>query len=240
MKRNEAIKFVALRSLGNFLVLFSLYGVAATFGPALYYEAQFQLIQSRGINFKVARAEEAQEKKQGFADVTKLSDVKTGDPGFGDILAGSKDQIIVPADTTFSITIPKIGASSKVYPNVDPANPGEFLPLLQNGIAHAKGTVFPGFAGNVYLFAHSTDSWWNVGRYNAVFYLLKNLTAGDPIVVFFENKRHDYVVSRVLIMDAKDVSLISNSQTGEEQLVLQTCWPPGTTWKRLVVLADPK
>jgi hypothetical protein len=41
-----------------------------------------------------------------------------------------------------------------------------------NGVAHAKGTVFP-HKGNIYLFAHSTDNWWNVGRYNAVFYLLK-------------------------------------------------------------------
>lgn len=239
MTRSEAVKFVALRSLGNFLVLFALYGVVATFGPAIYNEVQYQLIQARGINFRVARAEEA-EKQQGFADVTKLADVPTGDPGFGDILAGSQNQILVPADTGFSITIPKIGASAKVFPNVDPTNEGAFVPLLQQGIAHAKGTVFPGFSGNVYLFAHSTDNWWNVGRYNAVFYLLKNLTAGDDVVVFFENKRHNYVVTKVQIMDARDVSLLAGAQTGDEQLVLQTCWPPGTTWKRLVVLAKPK
>lgn len=238
MTRSEAIKFVVLRSIGNFLVLFSLYGVAATFGPALYYEVQFQLIKARGVNFKVAKAEEV--KKQGFADVRKLSEVNKGEPGFGDILAGSREQILIPADTNFSITIPKIGASAKVFPNVDPANENEFLPFLQRGIAHAKGTVFPGFAGNVYLFAHSTDNWWNVGRYNAVFYLLKNLTPGDDVIVFFENRRHNYIVSKVQVMDALDTSLIARPQTGEEQLVLQTCWPPGTTWKRLVVIAKPK
>jgi len=43
------------------------------------------------------------------------------------------------------------------------------LPILQKGIAHAQGSVFPGMQGNIYLFAHSTDNWWNVGRYNAVF-----------------------------------------------------------------------
>lgn len=239
MKRNEAIKFVILRSFGNFLVLFSLYGVAATFGPALFYEAQFQLIKSRGINFKVAEADEAP-RQQGFGDVIKVSEVGSSDPGFSDILTGSTEQILVPKDTDFSITIPKIGASAKIYPNIDPANSEEFVPVLQKGIAHAKGSVFPGFAGNVYLFAHSTDNWWNVGRYNAVFYLLKNLGKGDPIVVFFENRRHDYVVSDVLIMDAKDTSLIAKGPGGEQKLVLQTCWPPGTTWKRLVVTANPK
>lgn len=240
MKRNDAIRFVLIRSLGNFLVLFSIYGVIATFGPALYYEVQFQLIKVRGINYKVASAEEAPVKQQGFEDVLKKTEVKPGVPGFADILAGSKEQIIVPKDTDFSITIPKIGASAKVYPNIDPTSSGEFVPVLQKGIAHAKGSVFPGLSGNVYLFAHSTDSWWNVGRYNAVFYLLKNLTKGDQIIVFFENKRHEYIVSQVIVMDARDVSLLSAAQSGEEQLVLQTCWPPGTTWKRLVVLAKPK
>jgi LPXTG-site transpeptidase (sortase) family protein len=239
MKRKEAVKFVVLRTLGNFLVLFSLYGVGATFGPALYYEVQFQLIKTRGINYRVATAQELPN-TQGFADVTKLSEVKKGEPGFGEILTGSKEQIIIPADTNFSITIPKIGASAKVFPNIDPANSGEFLPVLQRGIAHAKGSVFPGFSGNVYLFAHSTDAWWNVGRYNAVFYLLKNLTVGDPVIVFFENKRYNYTVSKVQVMEAEDVSLLTDAQTGGQKLVLQTCWPPGTTWKRLVVIAEPK
>jgi LPXTG-site transpeptidase (sortase) family protein len=237
MTRADAVKFVVFRSIGNFLVLFSLYGVAATFGPALYYEAQFQLIKARGVNFRVVKAEEVQ---QGFADVRKLSEVNKGEPGFGDILAGSREQILIPADTNFSITIPKIGASAKIFPNVDPANEAEFLPLLQKGIAHAKGTVFPGFSGNVYFFAHSTDNWWNVGRYNAVFYLLKNLTPGDEVIVFFENRRHNYTVSKVQVMDSFDTSLIARPQNGKEQLVLQTCWPPGTTWKRLVVIAEPK
>ena len=244
MKRNEAIKFVILRTIGNFLVLFSLFGVLATFGPALYFEAQYQLIKIRGINFKVATDKDIQ-RKQGFADITKLNDLKSGNirsggPGFGELLAGSTEQILVPSDTQFSITIPKIGASAKVYPNVDPANSSDFLPILQKGIAHAKGSVFPGFSGNVYLFAHSTDAWWNVGRYNAVFYLLKNLEPGDPITVFFENRRFDYVVSKIVIVDPEDTSLIAGKQAGKQQLVLQTCWPPGTTWKRLDVIAVPK
>lgn len=239
MKRNEAIKFIILRSIGNFLVLFSLFGVIATFGPALYFEAQYQVIQWRGIHFKVA-SESDIKSKQGFGDIRRSSNTNSDGPGFADVLAGSTEQILTPKDTDFSITIPKIGASAKVYPNVDPAKSEDFLPVLQHGIAHAKGSVFPGFPGNVYLFAHSTDAWWNVGRYNAVFYLLKNLTAGDQITVFFENRRFDYVVSKILIVDADDTSLIAGVQAGKQQLVLQTCWPPGTTWKRLDVIATPK
>jgi LPXTG-site transpeptidase (sortase) family protein len=69
---------------------------------------------------------------------------------------------------------------------------------------------------------------------------LKNLTVGDPVIVFFENKRYNYTVSKVQVMEAEDVSLLTDAQTGGQKLVLQTCWPPGTTWKRLVVIAEPK
>ncbi|MBI2196009.1 sortase [Candidatus Daviesbacteria bacterium] len=161
--------------------------------------------------------------------------------GFGAILAGPKEQILIPKDTEFSILIPKIGASARVFPNVDSSSQDEFLPILQKGIAHAKGTVFPGMKGNIYLFAHSADNFWNIGRYNAVFYLLKDLVKGDSVVVFFQNRRYNYKVEELKIVDASDVSYLVESQKQDQQtLILQTCWPPGTTWKRLVVLARPK
>jgi len=43
--------------------------------------------------------------------------------------------------------------------------------------------------GTIFLFAHSTDAPWNIIRYNAVFYLLRELDAGDGIIVFFLGKR---------------------------------------------------
>jgi LPXTG-site transpeptidase (sortase) family protein len=235
MKRNEAIRFVVLRSLGNFLVLFSLYGVLATFGPALSAEAKFLIIQARGVTFTVPRG---QGNVQAAARATRATFGR--DLGFADVLAGSKNQTLTPKDPLFSILIPKIGASAKVFPNVDPDNPDIFLPVLQQGIAHAKGSVFPGHPGNTYLFAHSTDNWWDVGRYNAVFYTLGNLSEKDEIIVFFENRRYDYVVTQKLIADPQDVTLLTAKHKGPQQLVLQTCWPPGTTWKRLYVIAKPK
>ena len=235
MNTREAIKFVLIRSLGNFLFLMSLYGVVMTFGPALYYEAQYRIMQVRGITFKVSSMKHEVSSIQN----TKYEIPNTETLDFASILAGSKEQILVPEDTTFSIVIPKIGASARVYPNIDASNPDEFLPVLKHGVAHAKGTVFPGMPGNTYLFAHSADNWWDVGRYNAVFYLLKNLQKGDEVTVFFEDVRYEYVVSETLIAEPDDVTLL---KAGREtpQLVLQTCWPPGTTLKRQFVVATPK
>ncbi len=236
MTRGEIIRFLVLRSIGNFLVLFAIFGVFSTFGPALYYEVSFRIIQARGVRYVVAN------QTTPLGEILRKQHLVTSgiDSGFANVLNGPKEQILIPKDTNFDILIPKIGANAKVFPNVDPSNPNEFLPILQKGVAHAKGTVFPGMPGNIYLFAHSTDNFWDVGRYNAVFYLLKNLSPGDNITIFFEGVRHNYVVTGSKIVDPSDVSYIVKSQTGREQLILQTCWPPGTTWKRLLVFAKPK
>jgi len=251
MKRSEIIKFLILRTVGNFLVLFAIFGALATFGPALYYEAGFRVAQARGIKYVVAQVPPTlstptfvpvQNNQPTSTPIpTPTVAPSTGVDNFASILTGPKEQILVPKDTDFSILIPKIGASAKVFANADPSNEKEFLPLLQQGVAHAKGTVFPGLSGNIYLFAHSTDSFWNVGRYNAIFYLIKDLKEGDEVVIFFQNKRHDYVVTGSQIVGPEDVSHIVDAQkTGQEQLILQTCWPPGTTFQRLLVFARPK
>lgn len=231
MERKAAIKFIILRSIGNFLFLFAIFGVIATFGPAIRYEIQFKIIQARGVHFEVA---ESSELGKLAKEQTKRS------VSFSDLLTGSKEKTLSPIDTEFSIVIPKIGATSKVIANVDPSDENKFLPALLQGVAHAQGSVFPGLAGNIYLFAHSADNFWDAGRYNAVFYLLKDLQKGDEIVIFYQGKRYNYFVTGSRIVDPSDVSFITNAQTGNEQLILQTCWPPGTTWKRLLVFARPR
>lgn len=237
MTKREVINFLVVRTIGNFLLLFAVFGVFATFGPALSYELQYRIILARGIQFTVA--DQAQSVAQALSQEDPIPS-QAPSRGLGDILSGPTQQILVPPDSSFSVVIPKIGASAKVFPNIDPSNENEFLPILQQGVAHAKGTVFPGISGNTYLFAHSADNFWDVGRYNAVFYLLKDLTPGDEIVIFFENRRFNYKVTEIRIIEASEVSYLVQGQTGNPRLILQTCWPPGTPWKRLVVLADPK
>lgn len=238
MSRNELIRFLILRTIGNFLLLFAIFGVFATFGPALSYEIQYRVAQARGVRYTVNNLQVASDNTVK----NQLPNVKgSSGSSFANVLTGPTEQVLTAPDPNFSIVIPKIGAASKVIPNVDPTDENVYLPVLrEGGVAHAKGTVFPGIAGNTYLFAHSTDNFWDVGRYNAVFYLLKDLSEGDDIVVFFENKRFNYKVSEIKILDPEDISYLVQSQTeGRERLILQTCWPPGTTWKRLIVIAEP-
>jgi sortase A len=241
MTKTEIIRYLILRSIGNFLVLFAVFGVLATFGPALYYEISFKIVQARGVHYQVYQSKETRSPLGEILKQQKIGSIKVYNGGFADVLAGPKEQILIPNDTDFDILIPKLGANAKIFPNIDASDQNQFLPILQEGVAHAKGTVFPGMKGNIYLFAHSTDNFWDVGRYNAVFYLLKDLNPGDDVVIFFQNKRHNYVVTGSKVVDPSDVSYVMNAQSQtEETLILQTCWPPGTTWRRWLVFARPK
>ncbi len=139
--------------------------------------------------------------------------------------------------TGFSISIPKIGAQAPVIQNVDPFNPDEYLKALQQGVAHAKGTALPEEFGTVYLFAHSSDVPWHITRYNVAFFNLFRLKAGDEIILTSRGKTYKYKVRETKDVWPSEVQyLLDNSR---KQLVLQTCTPLGTSFKRLLVFADP-
>lgn len=239
ISKKAKLKFIIIRTIGNFLFLFSLWGIASTFGPAIYLEVLFRINLARNVKYIVS-----ENIPSSVSFGTIISERPTPAPAgtinlFGQLTGGNKVEVIEPVSAQFGIIIPKIGANAPVIPNVDPGNPQSYLPQLQKGVAHAAGTVFPGVVGNIYLFAHSTDSFWNVGRYNAIFYLVKELENGDEIDLFYSGIRHVYRVVEKKIVSPSEVDYLTQ-QTSFEQLTLQTCWPPGTTFKRLMVIARPE
>jgi len=159
---------------------------------------------------------------------------------FGDLIVkmDAYDARMEGLDPYFSISIPKINASADIIPNIDINNSVEYLSALKRGVAHARGTSFPNQDKTIYLFSHSTNSPLNFNEYNAVFYLLKKLEKKDKIYVYFLNKKYTYEVTEKVITDSTDTSWLDNTTDGE-RLVLQTCDPPGTTLKRLIIVARP-
>lgn len=240
LRRNKIIKYLIFKTLGNFLILFSLFGIGATFGPAIYFEAKFELSKTFGVHYKVAKTARIPSELGIIIKEMKRENPAAEKSLFDSILMGEKEKVLIPESAEFSVVVPKIGANEKVYSNVDPNNEDEYLEVLQHGIAHAKGTAFPGMNGTTYLFAHSTDNFWNVGRYNAVFYLLNKMEKGDEITLFYNGKRFDYVVDDTKIVSPQDTQFIVSNIGQGEKVILQTCWPPGTAWKRLLVFAVPK
>ena len=219
MKINKRILIV--RTLGNLLLILAFVGTAFTFWPLLAATFKNTADKLRGVKFEAAVTAQP---TQSFGSL--LGNVET------DV------KILVPKDPNFSIIVEKIGADAPVIANVDAGTKAVYETALKRGVAHALGTSFPGQAGVSYLFAHSTDTLFNVPRYNAIFYLLGQMELGDRIVVFFNGRRYDYIVSETKITEASDVSYFT-METSEQILVLQTCYPPGTTWKRFLVIAKP-
>lgn len=142
-----------------------------------------------------------------------------------------------PQSTEFNLTIPKLNISETVTANVDPFDPDIYQPILHHSVAHAYGSALPDQPGNIYLFAHSSDNPLSITRYNTAFHLLPKLNTGDQIIITYHG--HDYIYN---VRDKKIVSpwqLTSIITNDSNQLTLQTCYPIGTDWRRLLILADP-
>lgn len=136
------------------------------------------------------------------------------------------------------ISIPKIFLDEPIIFNVDPNNSLAYTQALKKGIAHASGTAFPGELGLGYYFAHSAST-ENVSQYNAVFYLLGKLDINDEIHIWKNGEKYQYIVTTKIVTSPKDTSFLKLSYS-EQTIVLQTCWPPGTSVKRLLVFAERK
>lgn len=214
--------FHSLRTAGAGMIAFAVLAFSFSFGPVIQKEFQFRFRQDVETKPEPQVVSEYSIQK---AEAQKILEVQKEAQSYG-------------VTSYFSVVIPKIDAKANVIANVDPADKADYLDALSKGVAHAKGTYFPGQSGTVFLFSHSTDSPLNFARYNAVFYLLNKLEAGDRIIVFFADKKYVYEVEKTVTADPKDVSWLEpDSQS--DQLILMTCDPPGTTWRRLLIIAKP-
>jgi sortase (surface protein transpeptidase) len=167
----EFNRILLLRTIGNFLVLLSIFLVVKTFYQPVKEEVRFFVERISGKKYVVAEKSEEKGRLSQF-------------------LKGQNIEIITPKDPNFSIVIPKIAANANVIADVNPANEKEYLAALKKGVAHTLGTAYPGEGGHIFMFAHSTDYFWNVGAYNAVFYLLYKLEKGDEVDLFYKGARY--------------------------------------------------
>lgn len=216
-KLGVRIFYHLLRSAGFGFVSFAIAGAIFTFWPIFKEEIKY-LITNKQQNY-------AYEDTASQISAQKTDEIK-------------KEALSLGLNSYFSINIPKVGAKANIIANVDSGSFEEYSKALKEGVAHAKGTSFPGQGKTVYLFSHSTDSSLNFTRYNAVFYLLSKLDAGDMITVYFLDQKYSYQVNQKVVTSPKDTSWFEDLGQGEK-LVLQTCDPPGTSFKRLLIIASP-
>lgn len=220
---SKRFKVVLIIRFAGYLAFFTgLLSLGVLLGPLAQAEGAYRVDKLFGIKHTVPTV------------VTSSEEPITGPESFGGV--ASSGNIITPVSTDFGIVIEKINANALVIPDVNPGSERDYSRALTEGVAHAAGTKYPGEKGNIYLFSHSTDAPWNIVRFNAIFYLLRELDKGDRVIVFYKNRRYDYIVYDKTIADPSDVSFLTNTYD-DSVLTLQTCDPPGTLFKRLIVRA---
>jgi len=141
----------------------------------------------------------------------------------------------------FRLSIPKILAEANVIANVDLTDKKTFDKILdQNNVALSTGSARPtdGNGSSMYIFAHSTTQNILGARQNAVFYLLDELETNDEIYIFYNGVKYSYRIFDKMVVSSKETSYIDYKDENKQIMILQTCWPVGTNWKRLLVLAE--
>lgn len=136
--------------------------------------------------------------------------------------------------STPTLTIPKINVSTPIVfePSIAEANVQK---ALESGVVHYGNTANPGENGNAVIFGHSSNDWDKPGNYKFIFVLLEKLAIGDTYTIDYKGIRYEYQIYDRKIILATDVGVVA--PTAEPTSTLITCWPTGTSQKRLVVHA---
>ncbi len=137
-------------------------------------------------------------------------------------------------DAPDQLIIPKIKVTTPVVfePSIAEA---AIQKSLQNGVVHYAGTALPGEHSNIVIVGHSSNDWWEPGNYKFIFSLLEKMAPGDQIQFNYQKKKYVFEVTGTKIVEPSEISVLQ--PTSEAQLTLITCTPPGTSWKRLIVVA---
>lgn len=155
-----------------------------------------------------------------------------------------KEEVVVrkdpePSIKNFLISIEKIGLmDAKIIREVDIANKDEYKKALKEGLVHAQGSAYPDENDMIYIAGHSTNYPWFVKDINALFYKLETVENGDKVKIEYNGRPYDYYIFDKQIVKPREVEKVK-AMAGKDVLILQTCYPPGTYWERLLVFARP-
>lgn len=136
------------------------------------------------------------------------------------------------------LTIEKLGikkAPIRLDVFVDNLRPG-YLNSLTAGLAHLKGTVYPGEKGNSVIFGHSALPYlYNARNFQTIFTRLDELKFGDVIEVEVGPELLKFRVEKGGLLSER--ATLSDLFSRKPRLTLLTCYPPGFKTERYVVRA---
>lgn len=167
-------------------------------------------------------------------DGDKYTDKQEIDNGYDpdDLTGNNRIKVFVRIEK-LGIEVPMVWSKSE--------NEKEMLSDLESGVSHFAKTAAPGQNGNAIISGHSSNYIWAKGNYNHIFKDLNDLEKGDSIIIKTVQKNgriitYNYIVKGKYI-DAPDDERIFEI-VKSPMLTLSTCWPLGTTLKRLIIKAE--
>mgnify|MGYP001197289137 FL=1 len=208
----------------NILILLGLIFITLSLGPLITQEIWYFAKESKKQEYSLEEGEDVVVNRNDEISV------------FAGLLTSTPVKI-KPINDDFSIVIEKLGVNAPIVSNVSITDEKAYKEALEHGVAHSVSSDYPTTSpSNVYLFAHASLNFWDLGKYATVFNLLRKLDIGDSVNIFYQGDRYIYKVVNREVVKGWNTTSITRSVI-EPILTLQTCDPPGTTINRLVVTA---
>jgi LPXTG-site transpeptidase (sortase) family protein len=144
-----------------------------------------------------------------------------------------------PLTNTATLVIDSIGVHAPIVFNV-PDNNDLIYNNLEKGVVHYSNTPKPGEPGAAIMLGHSSAYPWYKGNYGAVFALLSKLKVGDRFYIQYDdNRSFVYEMSQAIIFNPfeNDQRLVDIENATGSTVILISCYPVGTNYKRIAVQA---
>ena len=144
-----------------------------------------------------------------------------------------------PLSDRATLVIDSIGVRAPIVFNV-PDNNDLIYDNLEKGVVHYSNTAKPGELGAAIVLGHSSAYPWYNGDYGAVFALLSKLKVGDRFYVQYDdNRSFVYEMRQAIIFNPfeNDQRLTDIENATGSSLILISCYPVGTNYKRIAVQA---
>lgn len=145
-----------------------------------------------------------------------------------------------PLPSKAELVVDSIGIRAPIVFNVAPNNDSIYK-SLENGVVHYSAGPKPGLPGTAVILGHSSAYPWYKGAYGSVFALLSKLKPGETFYIQYEDGRiFVFRIKQAIVFnpfgDTREIDKLDQSE--KPTLLLISCWPVGTNYRRIAVQAE--